>query len=210
MDEVERIARIGRTDGAARADGRELVLLKRAEERPQIRRQRLDAWTQARRRRFLDVLAATCNVSEAAAAIGKNTSNVYKLRQRDPEFRAAWADALECGYARLEAALLARAAGTDGRRFERSGVEEPLTPPGGDAFDPGAHEARTADIDPVLGLALLRLHRANIKGDGVAGGGAARGTRPNGRPPTAADPDELAESILRKLDALNKHREPRR
>lgn len=194
----------GREPGGRESDGRELALVRPAEARPIVRRRRTGGWTQARRRQFLDALAATCNVSEAAAETGMSLGGAYTLRRRDPEFRVAWAAALECGYARLEAMLLARAAGTDAPP-RRAGVETAVAPRGGDAFDPGAHGERTEGLDTALALALLRLHRANIgSGDGRgAGRGAGRG---GGRPVTKTDPDELAEAILRRLDALNKRR----
>ncbi|BAV66220.1 hypothetical protein [Sphingobium cloacae] len=73
---------------------------------PQLRAVRKDGWTPARRKRFLETLAATCNVSEAARAAGKNLSSAYYQRRRDPGFAREWAQALNVGYAELETLLL--------------------------------------------------------------------------------------------------------
>lgn len=171
--------------------GRELALRRATDGLPQVRRRRKGAWTAAKRRLFLDHLGATCNVSQSVEAVGMNLGGVYTLRRRDPAFRTEWADALECGYARLEAMLLSRAAGTDGAR---DGVEVGIAP--GEPFDPGAHPQATAATDPVLALALLRLHRTTVSG----------GTRGGGRPVTKVDSDALADAILKQLSALNKRR----
>ncbi len=173
--------------------GRELVVTRTTEHAPQVRRKRAGGWTEARRRTFLDHLAATCNVSHAVAAAGMNLGGVYTLRRRDPEFRAQWADALECGYARLETMLLARAAGADGGGDTAPPDPASSKPP---PFDEAAHPQATACMDPVLALALLRLHRTTIGG----------GTRGGGRPVTKADPDELADAILKQLAVLNRRR----
>ena len=187
-------------------DGRELALVRPADGKPIVKRRRTDGWTAAKRVQFLDGLASTCNVSEAVAPTGMALSGAYTLRRRDPVFRAEWADALECGYARLETMLLARAAGTDAPTgapthaptgaSRRAGVEMATDAPDAPAFDAGAHPERTGELDTQLALSLLRLHRTTIGG----------GTRGGGRPVTKVDPDELAESILTRLAALNGRR----
>ncbi len=73
---------------------------------PQLKAVRKDGWTPARRKKFLEALAATCNVSEAARAAGKNLSGAYYQRRRDPGFAREWSQALNVGYAELEALLL--------------------------------------------------------------------------------------------------------
>ncbi|SCW69330.1 hypothetical protein SAMN02927924_02198 [Sphingobium faniae] len=72
----------------------------------QLRAVRKDGWTPARRKTFLETLAATSNVSEAARAAGRNLSSAYYLRRRDPGFAREWAQALNVGYAELETLLL--------------------------------------------------------------------------------------------------------
>lgn len=75
----------------------------------QMRAVRRDGWTVERRKVFMETLAATCNVSEAARVAGKNLSSAYYQKRRDPGFAREWAQALGVGYAELEALLLRQA-----------------------------------------------------------------------------------------------------
>lgn len=83
-------------------------------------RERLDRhW----RTLFLDTLAETSNVSEAARRAGINPSRAYKVRREESAFRARWSDALSEGYAHLEMETLHRLrmgleAGKDDRKFD--------------------------------------------------------------------------------------------
>jgi hypothetical protein len=72
----------------------------------QVRKSREKGWTKTRRKKFLEVLQATANVTEAARALDITTSAVYQFRNRDAGFRKEWADALETGFAELEMALM--------------------------------------------------------------------------------------------------------
>ncbi|WP_114228790.1 MULTISPECIES: hypothetical protein [Sphingomonas] len=56
--------------------------------------QREDGWTLARRTLFLERLADTCSVLEAAASVGLSRQSARKLYRRAPAFRAAWDAAL--------------------------------------------------------------------------------------------------------------------
>lgn len=67
---------------------------------------RKNGWTPTRRKAFMETLAATCNVSEAARVAGKTVSSAYYQRRRDPAFARDWNQALSVGYAELEALLL--------------------------------------------------------------------------------------------------------
>lgn len=75
----------------------------------QMRAVRRDGWTVERRKAFMETLAATCNVSEAARVAGKNLSSAYYQKRRDPGFAREWAQALSVGYGELEALLLRQA-----------------------------------------------------------------------------------------------------
>lgn len=61
------------------------------------------AFTDARKRLFLDHFAGTCDAVASAEAAGVCKATVYKAAQRDRDFRAAWEEALAIGYAALEA-----------------------------------------------------------------------------------------------------------
>ncbi len=62
-------------------------------------------FTDERKEAYLEWFAATCDSDEAARRAGVGDTTVYTHRRTDPEFAAAWADALDQGYARLEAEL---------------------------------------------------------------------------------------------------------
>ncbi|MDJ0278947.1 hypothetical protein QLH51_19350 [Sphingomonas sp. 2R-10] len=75
-----------------------------------VQKQRIAAgWTPSRRERFLDHVAATCNVRAATEAVGLSQASVYALRRRDPAFAEQWRMALLTGYDRLEAILVSKA-----------------------------------------------------------------------------------------------------
>lgn len=67
---------------------------------------REDGWTPERRTLFMETLAATCNVSEAARKAGKDLSGAYYKRRRDAGFAREWEQALAIGYAELEGFML--------------------------------------------------------------------------------------------------------
>ena len=100
-------------------------------------------WTKAMGERFCETIAETCNVTLAAAAIGRSIGNVYKWRGKDATFRAAWDRALAVGYSRLELMLLERAL---------HGVEKVVV-----ARDGTSSVMR--DYPDRVALTLLRMHR---------------------------------------------------
>lgn len=66
------------------------------------------------RETFLEVLAETCNVSEAARGAGIGRRTAYEWRETEPEFAAAWKDAEEAAADKLEREAWRRAVeGTD-------------------------------------------------------------------------------------------------
>lgn len=62
--------------------------------------------SQRSRDEFILSLSETCNVSLSAERAGVALSTVYKMRQRDAAFAAAWLRALDDGYQRLEMGLV--------------------------------------------------------------------------------------------------------
>jgi len=58
------------------------------------RARRHDGITPEREREFLETLAATGCITEAAAAIGISRTALYRMRKHDPAFSARWAEAL--------------------------------------------------------------------------------------------------------------------
>lgn len=112
-------------------------------------RPRHDGWTQARTQRFLDTLAYTGCIKDAARVAGMSVVGARRMRRRFPLFDAAWNDALERGQQGLIAIAFQRA--VEGREtvIIRKGEE---------------YERRIAPSDAMLALLVKR-------GD-IAGGGA--------------------------------------
>ena len=114
MADEDRAGKIRRFSGKA-SDAPDRVLTLQHGQRgaagsgAQLRAVRKDGWTAERRRTFMETLAATCNVSEAARVAGMNLSSAYYHKRRDPAFAREWAQALSVGYAELEALLLRQA-----------------------------------------------------------------------------------------------------
>lgn len=117
-----------RPSGRWRAqDGEELAVRGTNGRRVQIARARLRQWTPRLEARFLGHVARCCNVKAACRAVGMSVPSAYGHRERWPDFARRWDEALECGYLRLEGALVDAA----GRCLDPGGVEhdEPLDVP---------------------------------------------------------------------------------
>ena len=74
----------------------------------QLRRNRRVAFTEERKRVFLEHFAATCNLAASAEAAGVSQGVVFDHRKSDPVFAAGLQASLEQGYERLEAYVLQR------------------------------------------------------------------------------------------------------
>lgn len=145
--------------------------------RMQVRKAPRGSFGAAARQVFLDHLASCCNVTASAAAAGVGVSTVYDARRREPDFAEQWADAMEAGYATLEALLLERAA--------TGGAYVP-----GETVVPGPET-----VDTWLALDLLRLSRM-----------AKAPRKTAGAPPRRASERQVAESICAKLEVLARRR----
>lgn len=144
-----------------------------------VRKRRHAYFGKTRRAAFLEHLAATCNVTASAETAGVSVSAVYANRMRDPEFREDWRAALEQGYARLEAALIARVARGDGRAEVR-----------GDKTVVGPEAPEEVDWDKAM--ELLKHHQRGLAGR--ATGNRAR--------PALVPIEQVAAKLVRKLKAL--------
>jgi len=159
-------------------DGEELVVRgtggSGGGKRVQIARARLKQWTPRAEERFLATLAATCNVKAACAEVGLTAASAYNHRRRWMRFAGRWDEAVETGYARLEAGLVEHA----GNLF--SGEGPPVfvdTPP-----------MSFADA-----VRLPRMHKHQVHGLGKAPGQRWQ------RPKTLK---ELAPGIIAKLNMV--------
>ncbi|MBO9580728.1 MAG: hypothetical protein J7498_07530 [Sphingobium sp.] len=109
-------------------------------------------WTKRRRSRFLEALAESCNVSEAARAAGMDRSSAYDLKDRDPEFLRGWRRALEQAHGELEWDLLKDAKEGD--------IRTEVT------FDPKTGEATKVKVTQgrahAVALCLYRTHQSEV------------------------------------------------
>jgi hypothetical protein len=124
-----------------RAGVKRAAVKRAAVKRPKVRRP-----VAAARARFLDILAQSANVTEAAKKARMTTSAFYQHRRTDAAFRALWQAALCEGYARLETDLLAEALAAPDTEVSDAEIKARL------------HKQR-------LALALLAAHRAAVRGE---------------------------------------------
>ena len=125
----------------------------------------------------------------ACAAAGMSNSAAYALRARSVRFAGAWEKALGGELPSVIDAVFARAV---------EGWDEPIVQ-GGQVVG-----TRWRYSDGLL-RDLLRYERGRVAGAGGGGGsGAAGRAKPWQRPKTM---DELRDSILTKLENLDRHRE---
>ena len=158
----------------------------------QVKRVHDTGWTKAKRKRFLDVLAGSCNVRIAAAAVGMGTVGAYRLRRRDPAFAELWKEALSTGYEVLEEALLHRAlVGVNAIEIEPAlDAIELADSDGGPVRPASGFVGKPATQDVQLALTVLNRHRATVEG---------MRTLPAGRRPTE---EETNAALRKQLDIL--------
>ena len=100
-------------------------------------------FTAKRKAIFLAHFAATANATAAARVAGVSKSTVYEHRRKDPLFNDGWNEALEQGYARVEALSV---------RWAEKAFTVRANP---------RAEGRLQDFDPKLALAILESYRRN-------------------------------------------------
>ncbi len=129
------------------ADGRKPTRKKAmtlvAAKTPQLKKRAKRDWSKAKACAFLGVLATTCNVSEACRQSGVSMTVAYRRRKMDAAFRAAWVEAIDLAFTRLEMMLLERAF---------NGMEKVIRRKDGS-------EERMMEYPNQLGLQLLKMHR---------------------------------------------------
>jgi hypothetical protein len=129
-------------------------------------------FTRERKESFLNFFAATANADASARAAGVAKSTVHEHRRKDPQFRAAWNEALTEGYARVEALSVRWA-------------EEAFR------IRPNARAAKTVrDMDPKVALAVLEAYRRN------------RGARPGDILPRRSDIEQVRARIEKTMRTL--------
>lgn len=140
-------------------------------------------WSDEAEEIFFDTLAATANVSLAAAKAGFSTPTVYRLKARRADFAEKWRAALVHGFDRLETELLRTA--IDSVAPDESPEEAP-----GFATD---RPIPKMSYDQAMNI--LNAHRKEVRGSGANG---------PGRRPSIRSLDEVQASILRKIAAIER------
>jgi hypothetical protein len=128
-----------------RAASKGLVL--RGGKRPQLRRESARDWTAAKRRRFLEVLAETCNIAEGLRKVKMTRTGLRHLVARDAGFRAE--------YRAVEALALRELTMVTIDRLSK-GVVKTITKADG--------AVETVHEYPIgHALQLIRLHKDNVE-----------------------------------------------
>ncbi len=137
---------------------------------------RHDGWTPERQIAFIEALAQSACVAEAAAAVGMSRASAYALRARPDAaaFRSAWDFALDYAVHLLGEAVLSRAL---------HGVARPV-------FFQGEQIGERRFYDERLAMFVLRYRQPERYGAALDG---LRGVRP---------PDALVQGLSRACDAI--------
>ncbi len=116
----------------------------------------------ARRRGvFLEWFAATCNAKLSCEKAGITQKTAFRHRRKDPAFAVAWEEALQQGYAALEASLVAEALASS------ADEEEPPHPAHAPHESPSP--ARGEGLSFEQRMAVLREYRRSDGGRGPRG-----------------------------------------
>lgn len=153
------------------------------ETRAQKGKARSDGWSRVKEKRFLETLAETCNASEAARAAKMSRASAYRRRRDDAAFARAWDEAIDIGYAEIEAMLMREA-------LYGSEVEE-LTLDG-----EGMLKGRKVKKARNLGVAmrLLAMHRDAVE--------KRRAARDHAMRPDSPEAIAQVEKVLGEITAM--------
>ena len=133
-------------------------------------------WSEEAEEIFFGALAASANVSLAAAEAGFSTPTVYRLKARRADFAEKWRAALVHGFDRLETELLHAA--IDSVAEVEFDTERPIP-------------KMTVD----QAMSILNAHRKEVRGVGANGPGQG---------PVRRSLAEVQGSILRKIEAIER------
>ncbi|MES2337825.1 MAG: hypothetical protein V4537_07010 [Pseudomonadota bacterium] len=138
------------------------------------------AVTAKKRQRFLDALALTCNVRLAADHAGIHSRTAYRLRHADPVFAAAWHDAIEAAYDRIELMVL-----------EHGGAGVALDTPDGER---AAEDGLAVAFDFDRAMAILRQYRPRRD----------TSAKPRGAAPVPTTREDTNMALLKALAAVRR------
>ena len=104
---------------------------------------------QRKKKSFLEALTRTCNVSASCEMAGLARETAYYWKSRDPDFGAAWGEAMERGLDALEDEVMRRA---------KDGVAEPV-------YYQGRVVGETSRYSDVLAMFILKSKRRDVWGE---------------------------------------------
>ncbi|HEV7660939.1 MAG TPA: hypothetical protein VGO55_13955 [Allosphingosinicella sp.] len=154
----------------------------------QIVATRAGKWSKAMEDDYFDVLRATGNHAAAARAVGVSESLIWQRRRAWPGFRARIEETLD----EAELVLELRLSGHGTNVGVGPGGEAPGTVRGQSRDCPPGAEV---PFDPEFALRFLRWREEKRRGSGR-----------RGRVPPAPDIAEVTEKIIRKVEAIKRHR----
>lgn len=148
--------------------------------RIQIARAQVRQWSPRIETRFLEALAATCNVKASCSEVGMTPSSAYRHRKRWPGFARRWDDTLDAGFVHIEMGLI------DAAGVFLAGED--------DIGDPGAMTGMT--VAYAIELLEMRERAAKAK---------VTNRRKRGWWRREPDIEQVRAEILRKVDAIERH-----
>lgn len=169
---------------AARNDGEERIASGRNRELQVARSGARKLFKGKLRKRFLEYFAATANAKWSADRAGIAYQTVWKHRMNDPGFAEDYDRALDQGVARVRAKLI-----------ETKIKAKPIE------IDGDFDAPELDEIDPQIGLTILREH-----GWGLSGPSPAGRPRKAGRAPRAASNAEVRAALVKRLEAFGEDR----
>jgi hypothetical protein len=140
-------------------------------------------WSLSVEDRFLAHLERCGNVEASARAVGFAGTDIFRRRRQWPAFASRMEEALDDAEVRLEF------------RLATWGNEVP--PGGGEASD-GAAAGEAVPFDPEFALRFLKWREEKRRGGGR-----------RGRVPAAPSIEDVTEKIVRKVEAIKRHRAKR-
>lgn len=161
-------------------DGELLVIRGTNRGRTQVTRARIGQWNAETEVRFLSALAASANIQHACRTAEVSAASAYVRRHRWRAFAARWDEALEIGHIRLEFALLENANNIlEGGEIDYA-PDMPIPP---------------MSIDQAM--QLMGQHRRRIAGY----------VPTRGRWHKVLEFDDVRASVMRKIEAIERHRD---
>jgi hypothetical protein len=148
-------------------------------------------WSRPVEERFFATLAACGNIAASARAVGFSESCIAQRRRKFPDFARRLEEALEDAEVEIEFRMAAEVRG-----MRRNAKVRPSTTLGTNGGTEGAEAAEPGPIDMDAAMRFLKWRQEKKAG---------RGKRDHRRVKPPPSGQEVTETILRKLDAIERH-----